>query len=270
MQVRSIGDYSRDMNFVNRSGITYGEALDVYEGADSANNLQWPNRHGQLWVFCPMGQELEVLDLTTNEIVKIRRNAGYYKMSRGEYIRIMGKHTDLKFRDVHPSRERFVRACRKFKALDYHVSQTWVEWEGDRLTGTPRGHASCVGLILLGVLYVRLLPDGFDLNLSPENFGGVRPVKTLWNILHENCTQVDKESLMIGDILLFRYADVRPDLTRPHHIGVFVEANTMRMIHAASITIGGEGKIKEEHFGPDRNPLQWSRLEEVWRINNLR
>lgn len=269
MQVRIIGDYNAETDFVKRTGIAYDEIVEVWQGEDAFDNSVWPNRHGKLWVVAPNMVGTPTRN-EQGEVVVALKSEGYHPLKRGDYIILMPNQTDLKFRNVRPTRRRFADAALRFDGIGYHLSQTWVEYEGYPPVPKPNGYASCVGLVFLALECVRLLPDGFDKNLSPENFGGKKPIVTLWEVLNENAKKVGKTTVRLGDILLFRYSDVRESLKRPHHVGICVQESPYMFIHSASTTIGGDGRVKIEPFDPQIDPLQWQRLEEVWRVNNLR
>lgn len=278
MKVRVTTDFGSEHGFVRRTGLDKDVVAQVFEGIDAHGNSSFPDKRGRVWIACPEKHKMEVSRVPTDaatgkpiegaepKIIEVEKSAGYYQLQRGEYHRMYAPDEEIVFRPVRPRISRFVGSALRLEGVEFHKSNTQIEWKD----GQPFGHCSCVGLVFMALQLVRLLPDGFDMNLSPENFGGARPAKTLWKILHRNARQRDKETVRVGDIGLLRYKHVRNDLERPHHVGIITNLSPLTMIHASSLNLGGNGRVKTEVIDPKHDPLLYDALEEIWRIPALR
>ena len=176
--------------------------------------------------------------------------------------------TSTRFLPVQLHRGQFSGAAMRYIGLDYsEVNHVEVD-----ANCTPRGTLNCYGVLLLALRDCGLLPDDFDLNLAPSRFGGQRPAKTLWHILHENFDEVPKTkldgtpNLEMDDVLLFRWLDVNNHLHEPHHVAQHLGASAHdpygQMIHALEWESGGGNSV----FAQRLSELDWRRLDTVHRL----
>ena len=157
----------------------------------------------------------------------------------------------------------------RYVGLPYVQSSTYVEWQ----SGVPVGRTNCFGLLLLTARELGLLPDDFDVNLSPATFGQ-SVEKTLIEILHENFTLVGLDAMAAGDVLLLRYRDRDARLVEPHHVAMCVKARALigepafysapEMIHAVNMTASGAGSV----YRVQMDALFMGRVVSVWRMKN--
>lgn len=170
---------------------------------------------------------------------------------------------NLQFAPVKVTRAAVVEAASKYIGMPYTRSASWVGRVGDEhlynADGQLIGRTNCFALLLMVAIDVRWLPRDFDINLSPENFGGREPAKTLIEILHLNCTEIEVAAMRGGDVVLMQYKDINPKNNEPHHVALCVGANSF--IHANEAT----GKVSEMSL----DPLFATRITSAWRLKNV-
>lgn len=184
---------------------------------------------------------------------------------------LQNDQSSTRFASVRVSTSQLAAAALQFETLAYS-SQTRV-WHND--SGQWQGMANCFGILLLAAREVALLPQDFDLNLSPTRFNGQRPAKTLWQILHHNFDEVEwkdaegKSLLQRADVLLFRWLDVDQRLNEPHHVALHLGTRPHepygRMLHALEGRSGGQDSIFQQRL----SELDWRRIDRAFRLKGI-
>lgn len=164
------------------------------------------------------------------------------------------------------ARERFVQRLLSFQDLSY-ADDNYIHVEGDgKLTGT----LNCFGVPVVGLYLEGMLDEDVDYNFTYDTFGKDKG-HVLSDLLRQNCDPCGDfpESWLPGDILLFRWHDVRKRLKTVHHVGVWLGMTEKhpngRMIHSLDKESGGLDKI----YCQDMTALEMTRLDQIWRIRAL-
>lgn len=168
----------------------------------------------------------------------------------------MKRHPELVFNPVDVTRSQICAAAKEFIGMEYSAN-TNVATRDE--SGKWRGSCNCYGVLLLAARECGLIDADFDLGLPPALWGQ-RQAKTLWEIIHANCEEVEPDVMMAGDVLLFRYRDANPTLKEPHHVGMIISDFPPMLLHA--------GQAAGRVYTCNIDELFLQRIESVWSLKN--
>jgi hypothetical protein len=170
------------------------------------------------------------------------------------------------FLEATPTRAQVVETARRYIGVKYsarHASVIFLEASGRFV-----GQCDCLRLLLLIARDLGYLPSSFDVNL-PRPKPKLSRDEAMWELLRANLDEVPRAMLLPGDVLLFAYHDLNPDISGAHHVGILSSSQPApygSLIDCEDFEANGAGGVAERRF----DALQWRRLESVWRLRGIR
>jgi hypothetical protein len=164
----------------------------------------------------------------------------------------------LRFNDVPVTADELAFAALEFVGLPYQETCNVAVWRDD--LAKWEGAANCFGVLLLAARNMNLLHPFLanHLDLPPALFG--QPTaKTLLKILELNFDRVD--TLQTSNVMLWRYHDIDPRLTEPHHVGMVVTEKPLQLLHAS--------QQARRTYVCGIDALFRDRIESIWRLKGL-
>lgn len=181
----------------------------------------------------------------------------------------MTNESFIKFLPATPTRSEIVAAATPYLGLDYSMRSVYVTRNAD---GTLSGKLDCLRLLLFICRDVGYLPEDFDMNMRrPRNHFGKPPSadETVWQMLRTNCTEVNKNEVLPGDVLLMQFDDIDPRLNEIHHVAMKMGQDPFpygTMIHAINSNANGSGRVQEARI----DQLCFNRIKAAYKIKGIR